>query len=339
MPLIQYEKLRFHARIVAQIERANEIIREYRQQGFDLTLRQLYYQFVSRGLLANTQKNYKALGATISKARRAGLVDWEAIVDRTRFLRGPQAWDSPSQFVAADSWSYKEDRWKTQPHYVEVWFEKDALLGVFERPSSAWRVPILSCRGYVSDSEIWSAAQRLASISRRLRKPVTILHFGDHDPSGIDMTRDIDERLALFGADVSIERLALNMDQIEQYEPPPNPAKESDSRFAGYRDKFGDESWELDALDPKVLNNLVRAALMDVLDIKAWNKAVKSENEARAELAAISDEYEDVVERLTENGTIADKLKGMRREGDRRMEKLLTAEGLLTLDGDDEEDE
>jgi hypothetical protein len=178
-----------------------------------------------------------------------------------------------------------------------VWFEKDALMGVFERAASRIDVPYLSCRGYPSDSTVWAAAQRL----RRQRsaggvRDVVIFHFGDHDPSGIDMTRDISERLALFGAaqNVSVRRLALNMNQVEQYEPPPNPAKESDSRFVGYQELYGDESWELDALEPTVLGRLVSSNVRSLLDMDEWNAKLDEEREGRRLLAAISDNWDDV---------------------------------------------
>ena len=87
---------------------------------------------------------------------------------------------------------------------------------------------------------------------------MTILHLGDHDPSGIDMTRDNAERLAdVFGGDVELKRIALNMDQIDEYAPPPNPAKVTDSRFEQYLLMYGAESWELDALEPSVINELI----------------------------------------------------------------------------------
>jgi hypothetical protein len=194
---------------------------------------------------------------------------------------------------------FRYDRWLTQPNYVEVWFEKDALMGVFERVAHEWRLPFFSCRGYPSDSEVWGAAQRLARIARRGRelrpRHVVVLHFGDHDPSGIDMTRDIEDRLSLFGAPlVEVRRLALNMAQVEQYDPPPNPAKESDSRFTGYQTLFGDESWELDALEPSVLAQLVDDEVLQLLDRDAWDKELTREKKARRELKAISDDYDNI---------------------------------------------
>jgi hypothetical protein len=126
-------------------------------------------------------------------------------------------------------------------------------------------------------------------------KDKVILHFGDHDPSGMDMTRDIRDRLRLFGAgSVDVRRLALNMDQIEQYEPPPNPAKESDSRFENYLAEYGDESWELDALEPDVLAKIVSDELDTIIERGPWNDAIRDENKARRELTTISENYDDV---------------------------------------------
>lgn len=279
---------------VELVRHANEIIEAYAEQGFDLTLRQLYYQFVSRDLLANTVRNYKRLGDIVSKARRAGLIDWSAIVDRTRALRSHSSWSTPKDIIESAAESFRLDPWVKQDVYVEVWFEKDALMGVFERGCELQRVPFFSCRGYTSDSEVWSAAQRHLRYLRR-GKRVHILHFGDHDPSGVDMTRDIRDRLGLFGAHgVEVERLALNMDQVEEYDPPPNPAKESDSRFAQYSAEYGDESWELDALEPTVLGALVTENVEYYLDMEAWNADLDDEERHRANLKATAARWAEV---------------------------------------------
>ncbi len=296
MPKIKYESLNLAPKTLKVIEQANAIIDVYRAQGYDLTLRQLYYQFVSRDLLANTAKNYNRLGDIISKGRRAGLVDWSAIVDRTRELSELSSWDSPRDILDAVAQQFRLDLWEGQENYVEVWFEKDALMGVFERAANPLRVPFFSCRGYTSDSSVWAAAQRLARRTRGAQR-VTILHFGDHDPSGLDMTRDIGERLRLFGASrVTVNRLALNMDQVEQYDPPPNPAKESDSRFAEYQAEYGDESWELDALEPTVLAKLVRDEVRGLVDVEEWNAQREKEAICRAELRLASENWTAVVE-------------------------------------------
>jgi hypothetical protein len=204
--------------------------------------------------------------------------------------------------MAAVAEQFRYDRWADQPYYVEVWFEKDALMGVFERVANEMRLPFFSCRGYTSDSEVWGAAQRLLGKSRRGKMPV-VLHFGDHDPSGLDMTRDIGDRLALFGAyDVDVRRLALNMDQVEEYDPPPNPAKDTDSRFSGYSATYGDESWELDALEPTVLAALVRDAVSDLLDENAWEAQVAREEAEQRRLRAIADHWSEVERFVDERG-------------------------------------
>lgn len=298
-PLICYEDKRFGIERLKMIQQANAIIAEYSAEGYDLTLRQLYYQFVSRDLIPNEQSAYKRLGNLVSEGRRAGLIDWSAIIDRTRNLQQLGTWESPEAILAEGASVFRFNRWESQPYYVEVWFEKDALMGVFERVAHELRVPFFSCRGYMSDSEVWGAAQRLAQKNDAEGKNVVVLHFGDHDPSGIDMSRDIRDRLALFGApEVDVRRLALTMRQVNQYEPPPNPAKETDSRFAGYRDKFGDESWELDALEPTVLAALVRDEISSLLDEDEWHSEIERERVACAQLKAISDNYGKITKTL-----------------------------------------
>lgn len=292
---IQYETIALRTQALDIISKANSIIEEYQGNGYSLTLRQLYYQFVARDLFpekwadpatksTNNQKSYDKLGSIISSGRRAGLIDWDAIVDRTRFLREPTHWDSPNAIIKSCAAQFAYDLWENQDKYVEIWFEKDALLGTFERSAEGYRLPIFSNRGYVSDSSVWEAAQR---IRRHDDKECVILHFGDHDPSGIDMTRDVGARLELFGANVQIKRLALNIDQVKKYNLPPNWAKETDSRFWDYVVNFGSKSWELDALPPDVLVKLVFKEVGKHLDLNQWQEDQKREEAARDQLEMV----------------------------------------------------
>ena len=141
MPRIRYVAKNFGATALGVIREANAIIAEYAAQGYDLTLRQLYYQFVSRDLLPNRQSEYKRLGDIINDARLAGLVDWEAIVDRTRNIRALPHWSDPAAIVQAAASSFAVDKWAEQPRRVEVWIEKDALVGVFEPVCEELDVP------------------------------------------------------------------------------------------------------------------------------------------------------------------------------------------------------
>lgn len=285
---IQYINKRFNAAALLTIDAANTIIAEYQAQGFDLTLRQLYYQFVSRDLIPNSQKEYKKLGNVISDARLGGLISWEAIVDRTRNLAGNSHWGNPSDIIEACARDFQIDKWTGQKYRPEVWIEKDALVGVIEPVCAKNDVNYFSCRGYTSQSEMWAAGMRLKRYFRADQIPL-IIHLGDHDPSGKDMTRDIVDRLELFiGRSIEVQRIALNYDQIEKYEPPPNPAKVTDPRAGNYIKEFGRESWELDALDPKVIDELITNAIWEVRDTTKWNKSVAIERKHIKTLEGIS---------------------------------------------------
>lgn len=286
----------FKAGSLAIISKANEIITEYQGQGFTLTLRQLYYQFVSRDLLENRQQEYKRLGSIINDARLAGMIDWDAIEDRTRNLKTVPSWGSPEAIIAAVAEQYQEDRWSGQEYRPEVWIEKDALIGVIEPVCERYRVPYFACRGYTSQSEQYAAGKRFRSAQRRGLTPI-VLHLGDHDPSGLDMTRDNADRLAMFARDnVEVRRLALNWPQIEEFDPPPNPAKETDSRSGPYIDQFGPSSWELDALEPTVIDGLIEFELESLLDRAQWEATAETEDRNRELLQAVSDRWDDVVE-------------------------------------------
>lgn len=297
MPKICYTPKNFRAATLGQIAIANAIIEDYHAQGFDLTLRQLYYQMVARGHIENSERSYKNFGNVIDDGRLAGLIDWSRIVDRTRKLRENGHWSDPASIIGSAAASFQIDKWAGQAYRVEVWVEKDALIGVVEVAARRLDIPYFACRGYTSQSEMWAAAQRLARWQRRGQTPV-ILYLGDHDPSGIDMTRDVIDRLDLFAGGFQVDRLALNWNQIEQFNPPPNPAKMTDSRAQGYIAQFGLESWELDALDPATLTGLIESAVLTFRDEDAWAEAVAEEEEGLDLLRAVSDQWEDVADYL-----------------------------------------
>lgn len=293
MAKIAYIDKSFRADRLELIGRINRVVEEYQAQGYSLTLRQVYYQLVARAIIPNNERSYKNLGQLISDGRLAGLIDWRAIVDRTRNLRQRSKWSSPAEIIESAAWSYHRDYWEGQPCYVEVWVEKDALVDVVGQVCEPLDVSYFSCRGYVSQSELWEAAQRL-----RCRigqgKRVVLLHLGDHDPSGKDMSRDIVERLRLFGVDAEFRRLALNMDQIEEYGPPPNPTKLSDSRAGGYIERYGHECWELDALEPSVIGDLISYNVSKYRDEGAYRRVKDREDREKGVLERLSAEYDEI---------------------------------------------
>lgn len=280
------------------IAQANAISAEFVAKGFaSLTLRQMYYQFVARDMLRNKVSEYKRLGDILNTARLSGCFDWAAMEDRTRNVQRPAAWKSPASILSAVAGQYQEDPWRSQVYAPEVWVEKDALIGVIEPVCERMRVPYFACRGNVSQSESYSAGVRMRSYNQN-RIPI-VFHLGDHDPNGLDMTRDNRDRLSQFaGRPVKVVRLALNMDQVEEYAPPPNPAKETDSRYAKYAEEFGDESWELDALSPEVIDSLIQDALDDLIDRRAWDASMAHEAAGRELLEQTSNYWPGVQEYL-----------------------------------------
>lgn len=302
MPLITYKVKRPKPETLAQIKQANEIIAVYREQGMTLTLRQLYYQFVSRDLIANNDKEYDKLGKTISTGRLAGMIDWDAIVDRMREVKRQPHWDRPSEILDTCAEQFRIDKWDRQPTYLEVFIEKDALIGVIETVCKANDVPYLACRGYASISELWNAGHNRFRPRLEADKRCVVLYLGDHDPSGMDMPNDVEERLNMFAGDttcrIEVKRIALNMDQIELYNPPPNPAKMTDSRAKEYVRVHGQRSWELDALDPLVIRDLIQHHIEAERDDELWDEAVEEEQRHRRHLAMAARNWDTVIEHL-----------------------------------------
>jgi hypothetical protein len=292
MSKICYREIKFRAESLRLIEQVNAIIHEYQEMGYSLTLRQVYYQLVSRDVIPNNERSYKNLGSLISDGRMSGLIDWDAIEDRTRNLRKNSHWNSPGSIIHSAAYSFAYDKWADQDNYVEVWVEKDALVGIVGQVCEEMDIPYFSCRGYVSQSEMWAAAQRLEDFSGQ--KNIHIIHLGDHDPSGKDMSRDICDRLELFGVSVEFQRIALNYDQIEEYGPPPNPTKLTDSRASGYIADFGHECWELDALRPDVIDGLIRDAVTDLCDLDLLQEARDREETAKETLKAVARDWSTI---------------------------------------------
>jgi len=278
------------------IEIANKILSDYDDDGYTLTLRQLYYQFVSQGITSeNTERAYKNLGNLITKARNNGLLSWYGIEDRGRSLSGLYRHEEDDrQVVYGLEGLLSLDFWKRQETYIEVWVEKNALIRVVGKACDPLKIPFMACKGYLSASEAWRAGRRFMR-KRDEGKNCVMIHLGDHDPEGLDMTRDNEARLLKYSEGyVDVQRIALNMDQIQQYNPPPNYAKASSSRFDKYVDEFGEECWELDALEPKVIVDLIERAIEPYIDRDIWNAVEEEETQKRHHLEMLHTHWEDV---------------------------------------------
>jgi hypothetical protein len=303
MAKICFQEKEFRQNTLALINKCNVILERYHAAGYDMTVRQVYYKLVAANEIENSDKSYNKIQLLLNDARLAGLVDWDFIVDRTRYLRRLPTWNATESFLESAREWFRIDKWASQDYRPEVWIEKDALVGVFERVCNELEVPFLSCRGYASLSEMFEAGYR--RYSRHIQNGQTpfILHFGDHDPSGIDMSRDITERVGFLSktGEPKFIRLALNMNQVDEYQPPPNFAKLSDSRARDYVIKYGENSWELDALEPNVLANLVRDNILAIRDDNLWNEALDEENEHKLELGRLAENYDEIEQFLDDN--------------------------------------
>ncbi|MEQ9905039.1 hypothetical protein [Pectobacterium aroidearum] len=280
---------------MSMVNTIDDIVTEYQEQGYRLTTRQVYYQLVARGMIENTLQSYKRVASLINEAKLAGLLDWSGLEDRTRDFITRSHWTSPGEIIRASANQYHEDLWSNQSQRIFVIIEKEALVGVLESLCNRYDIPLLAARGYPSGSVLYDFAQSHLIPATRKRQRCHILHLGDHDPSGIDMTRDLTDRLDMFtytSALVSLERIALNMSQVEEINPPENPAKTTDSRFAQYIKKYGRSSWELDALQPRYLNQLVEEKISDRIDWDDWAKKESEINSRRSALQDVADRFD-----------------------------------------------
>lgn len=313
------------------------IVNEYSAKGLPLTLRQLHYQMVVHNWIVNHDTAYKKLGSILDDCRYAGLVDWSAIEDRGRVPFIPYSVKDVADAIKDTIEQYRLDRQIGQENQIELWTEKDALSGILRIVTKEYHVRLVVNKGYSSSSAMYSAYQRILNQILKGKK-VTILYFGDHDPSGLDMVRDIEDRLMFFlsrGLDrysfrdkvdewwtdnrhytsdlvdngycdntedydtvkaatykwyieehnlFTVKHIGLTKEQILQYNLPPNPTKMTDTRSAEYVKRHGKTCWEVDALKPEVLIQLVRSFIESTIDMTVYNKQLALEKKQIAEL-------------------------------------------------------
>ncbi len=277
------------------------IVQDYTEQGYTLSNRQLYYQLVSRGLLidekgevANADPIYKKICNVINDLKYNGILDWDMFEDRSRPTHKNYTEESVEGAIERTIYSYNLDKLQDQDVYIEVWIEKDALTGVFKPICNEYDIRLVTNKGYTSSSFIYQAFTRF-NLEIANGKKVHILYFGDHDPSGIDMIRDIRDRSEEFlencddldiidiKENFEVKQIGLNHQQVLKYNPPENPAKKTDPRYKQYKKRFGFEtSWEVDALEPSVLVKLTKKAILNLIDEErylAWFDKIKVDKE------------------------------------------------------------
>lgn len=282
----KYRDINFTPERLELIDWVRRVVETYGRQGMNVSVRQVYYRAVASGLLPSAGSTYNKIQGALNDGRMAGLIPWTYVEDRGRGLRGLTTWDSPAAVLRHASATYLRDLWAGQPYRPEVWVEKQALEGVVGDicSSDELRVDFYATKGYDSQSQQWRAGQRLARYIQKGQRPI-ILYLGDHDPSGLHMTEDVAKRLYLFtGVPVMVQRIALTMTQIEKYNPPPFDVKMGDSRAAGYVAEHGGDAWELDALDPSVLKQLITDSVMMLRDQRIWDENLAEETDDKREL-------------------------------------------------------
>ena len=308
-----------------RLNQINDILVDYRRQGYVLTLRQAYYQLVSKDIIPNNAKEYAKLSDLLTKGRMAGVVDWASIEDRGRQPKLPY-WVTGVKDALNDSvQQYRLNRQEGQDTYVEVCIEKDALSSIFSRVTNEYHERLLVNKGYSSCSAMYDIYNRISEAYDAGAKKCVILYFGDHDPSGIDMIRDVNNRVSEMLArghnkekvaelmdeagdyldvdddeaeiDISsvftVKQLALNMEQIRQYRPPENPAKIKDPRAKGYIAKYGNKSWELDALRPQALAKLCKDGIESEIDMEMYENMIVKEEKQKGFITKVMEDYNE----------------------------------------------
>lgn len=241
-------------------------------------------------------KEYSKIGNLLTKGRLGGIVDWDAIEDRVRVPDVPYFNSNVEQAVSDAVHHFRLDRTIGQGVHVELWVEKDAISNIMSRVTHHYGVRLMVNRGYSSTTAMFDAYNRIQD-SVNNGKECTILYLGDHDPSGLDMvSHDIPNRLNdVFGTEVSVIPIAITKRQIDQYDPPPNPAKISDPRAKWYIENYGKSSWEVDALEPNVLHNIVKDSIEKHLDMDVFNSVMVKEEKMRTELKKLPEMKNRVV--------------------------------------------
>lgn len=256
------------------------VAREYER----MSVRQLFYQLVARGVIDKTDQAYKRVCDMAVQMRLDGTLHYRKISDGHRTRRQTYVSGSLQQALEDIHTQYRRDYWLDQPYHVEVWCEKDALSGVIQPVCDKYGLTYVATRGFPSLTLLYESAQAIIEVG----KPAKIFYLGDHDASGQSISATLEERMRSFGADVSVYRLALDPYQISMYKLPTRPGKRTDSRYRAFAQKYGDACVELDAMRPDILTELVADHIAQVIDEYTRGLAMRNEELERETLACIA---------------------------------------------------
>lgn len=267
---------------IAIVDAAAEILAEIQPAS----VRAVCYRLFALTLIPNMSKaSTDKVSRLLVGARESGAIPWDWIVDETREAERVSSWDNPGQIIDAAVRGYRKDYWRDQPHRVEVWSEKGTVRGTVAPVLHELGVTFRVMHGYGSATSIYGAAQDTVEND----KPLTVFYVGDWDCSGLHMSEvDIPERLARYGGRADFARIALSPLDVARGTNIPHfdaDTKAGDPRYRWFRDRFGARCWELDALSPVILRQRVRDAIVRMLDVGRWNRAVEVERTERESMA------------------------------------------------------
>jgi hypothetical protein len=255
------------------------VLDEYRAH-LPLTLRQVYYRLVARGIIGKTEKDYARLCEHANRGRRAQRIPFWAIRDDGAVIdiggRHETADDVIDSLKNAPEWVC-HDPWRSQPSRVILWCEAAGMVPQLRQAVKGYAVPVSSSGGFDSVTVKHDMAQKLARFHA-----VTVLHLGDLDPSGVHVFTALREDIQAFAGYSAIDfvRLAVTADQVEEMNLPTDKPKASDNREYPY--SF---TCQCEAIDPAKLAEIVREAVEDRIQTDVWNKAIDRERADRAKVA------------------------------------------------------
>lgn len=298
---------------ISLLSSIQSITDEYYENGYTLSLRQLYYQLVAKDLIPNHQKVYKKISDLRNQMAYSGLLDWDAFEDRGRLPKVAYSEKSVSSALERTKRFYKLNRQLNQPVHIEIWTEKDAISQILRSVTDTFTVPLIVNKGYTSVTALYEAYKRFIHAMAEGKK-IKILYFGDHDPSGLDMIRDIRDRLTFMFSSgekleaycwddfvdspldnfrdyildrFDVEPIGLNMAQIERLNLPHNPAKIKDPRAAWYIKQFGAKSWEVDAIPPDEIKIIANSSIVESINMTIYSETLAKEKQDKIKLTGL----------------------------------------------------
>ncbi len=325
-----FRKVKLGKKNLETLSQANTIIEEYAEMGYTLTLRQLYYRLVTKNIVKNEQREYSRLIKILTEGRMSGMVDWDGIEDRVRVPRMAAYESDPKSAVIKAANHFRLNRQEGQKNHVELWVEKDAISNILKVKTNYYGIYLMVNRGFSSTTAMYEAANRMKRAVED-GKECHILYLGDHDPSGLYMAvKDIPERLnEAFGVPVNVDHIGITISQVREYNPPPNPAKITDTRSAWYMKQFGKVSWEVDALEPPILHSIIDSKVSSLMDMEMFNEVMSREDDLRNEIRKMPDssdklhvaekKIEEVSESLNDAKLVSESLRVENIDIERRL--------------------